>query len=182
MRRINQAYLLFVFSRLLIRFCFHEYSLQVPIANAKLQLLQKFTWKNIVLRLRKKSIQSECKDHKMLAIYTKLPVLHEIEGIEDIKVLFLGKHLNRKHSNDKLKQWKKWHQDVLKIDYQSVSHEVDPWSSSGHVVEWVSRLRRKHQTEVRSNLDCHNISGLIIIHFTLIDEWVGWFITVDGRV
>ena len=30
---------------------------------------------------------------KILAIYTKLPVLHEIEGIEDIKVLFLGKHL-----------------------------------------------------------------------------------------
>jgi len=57
-----------------------EVILQVPIANAKLQLLQKFT------------------------------VLHEIEGIEDIKVLFLGKH-------------------------QSVSHEVDPWSSSGYVVE-----------------------------------------------
>ena len=37
----------------------------------------------------------------MLAIYTKLPVLHEIQGIEDIKVLFLGKHLNRKHSIDK---------------------------------------------------------------------------------
>ena len=33
----------------------------------------------------------------MLAIYTKLPVLHKIEGIEDIKVLFLGEHLNRKH-------------------------------------------------------------------------------------
>ena len=46
-----------------------------------------------IKRWCKKSIQSECKDHEILAIYTKLPVLHEIEGIEDIKVLFLGKHL-----------------------------------------------------------------------------------------
>ena len=58
---------------------------------------------------------------------------------------------------------KKKQQDVLKIDYQSVSHEVDPWSSSGYVVEWVSRLRREYQTEFRSKLDYHNISRSIII-------------------
>ena len=71
---------------------------------------------------------------KILAIYTKLPVLHEIEGIEDIKVLFLGKHLLKNIQVTK-ETMKKKQQDVLKIDYQSVSHEVDPWSSSGYVVE-----------------------------------------------
>ena len=115
-----------------------------------------------IKRWCKKSIQSECKDHEILAIYTKLPVLHEIEGIEDIKVLFLGKHLLKNIQVTK-ETMKKKQQDVLKIDYQSVSHEVDPWSSSGYVVEWVSRLRREYQTEFRSKLDYHNISRSIII-------------------
>ena len=113
-------------------------------------------------RWYKKSIHSECKDYKILANYTKLPVLHEIEGIEDIKVLFLGKHLLKNIQVTKETMEKK-QQYVLKIDYQSVSHEVDPWSSSGYVVEWVSRLRREYQTEVRSKSGCQNISGSINI-------------------
>ena len=120
MRRINQAYLLISLEPLfyhlvnrcfLIRFYFHEYSLQVPIANAKLQLLQKFTWK---ISRWKDDVGKVFKDHKVLAIYTKLPVLHEIKSIEDIKVLFLGKHL--KWNNWIGKKMKKWHQDFLKIE------------------------------------------------------------------
>ena len=57
--------------------------------------------------------------------------------------------------------------------YQSISHQINPRCCGGHVVEWVSRLQERNckLTMLEKKWD-----------FTLMEEWVGWFITVEGRV